>query len=54
MSILDKLAEKNGIMIPPKPSTNAEIEAAMCELEELISEKIADIENALCEMDGGI
>lgn len=53
----EKLLKANGLtakdMEPEVVITPAELEAALCELEKTYAARLADIENALCDMDGG-
>ncbi|MEI3521066.1 MAG: hypothetical protein V8Q40_08410 [Anaerosacchariphilus sp.] len=56
--LIDKLLNANGLerddLQPQTVCTNAELEAALCELEENCTARMADIENALCDIDGGV
>lgn len=56
--LLDKVLKANGMtwddLQPQTVCTNAELEAALCELEENYTARLADIENALCDIDGGL
>lgn len=58
MSLFDRVLKANGLtrddLQPKAVSTNAELEAALCELEEDYTARLADIENALCDIDGGV
>lgn len=51
-ALLERLAAKNGIALVT-PATNAELESALCELDEAIEARFAEIEDALCELDEG-
>lgn len=57
MTTKEKFAEFLGIDVRDfeqnPASTNAEIEAALCDMEEMYEARLADIENALCDLDGG-
>lgn len=56
--LLDKVLNANGLdwddLQPQIVCTNAELESALCELEESYTARLADIENALCDIDGGV
>lgn len=56
--LIDKILNANGLDWDDLQSqivcTNAELEVALCELEENYTARLADIENALCDIDGGI
>lgn len=58
MSLFDRVLKANGLTPNDLQSqafgTNAELEAALCELEEDYTARLADIENALCDIDGGV
>ena len=56
--IFGKVLETNGLTLddlqPRAAATNAELEAALRELDKDYTARLAEIENALCDIDGGM